>query len=160
MTFLVELILVATLLLLMYEKPRALVDFSHTTLGKIVMILMIVVVAKMRGLVGGLLAALIMVVLMHTFKESLTGATVAIKSDGTALECVNDKDCGPCMCHSKCDNTSGKAVCTMKYMQSPWRETMTDRMTQENMVNRAAEEATAAASKQSNDHTSNHQDTN
>ena len=155
MTVLVELILVATLLLLMYEKPRTLVDFSHSTLGKVVMVLIVVGVAKMRGLVGGLLAALIMVVLMHTYKEGLTGATVATKTDGTALECVNDKDCGPCMCHSKCDNTSGKAVCTMKYMQSPWRETMTDRMTLENTVNRAPVEATIASTKQFNDHTNN-----
>jgi len=155
MTFLVELILVASLLLLMYEKPHALVDFSHSTLGKIVMVLIVVGVAEMRGLVGGLLAALIMVVLMHTYKEGLTGAAVATETDGTALECVNDKDCGPCMCHSKCDNTSGKAVCTMKYMQSPWRETLTNRMDQENMVNRAPEEATLAASKQSNDQTNN-----
>jgi len=40
-------------------------------------------------------------------------------------------------------------------MQSPWRETMTDRMTLENTVNRTPEEATIAASKQSNDQTNN-----
>lgn len=157
MRFLVELILVAVLLLLMYEKPRAFVDFSHSTLGKIAMLLIVVGVAKTRGLVGGLLVALVMVVLMHTYKEGLTGATEATKTDGTALECVNDKDCGACMCHSKCDNTSGKGVCTMKYMQSPYprRETMTNRMDLENTVNRGSEEATIAASKQSNDQTNN-----
>ena len=155
MRFLVELILVAVLLLLMYEKPRAFVDFSHSTLGKIAMLFIVVGVAKMRGLVGGLLVALVMVVLMHTYKEGLTGASVATKTDGSALECVTDKDCGPCMCHSKCDNTSGTGVCTMKYMQSPWRETMTNRMDLENTVNRGPEEATMAASKQSNDQTNN-----
>ena len=169
MNFLVELILVAILLLFMYEKPRFLVDFANSTLGKVIMVIIVVMVAKTKGLVGGLLAALILVILLHSYKEGLVstpddkktsqvkkgGIVARKKKSGDALKCTNDKDCGACQCRSKCNTTGNTPVCMMEYVESPYRRSSTNRVDQENTINRNAEEATLSASKQENDQTNN-----
>jgi hypothetical protein len=68
-----ELALGAILLVLMYEKPHALTEFANSLLGKAVMIIGVGIIAKNNGLAPGLLAALIMIILMHETIEGMTG---------------------------------------------------------------------------------------
>lgn len=134
MGFLVELFLIAILLLFLYEKPKFLGDFAHSTLGKIVMVLVIVGIAKTRGLVGGVLAALVMVLLLHTYKEGLTGNSNKKKKK---------PGCKP-----------GDKKCKKSSKDHP-KESHTNRMDNENFLNRSAVEATISASKQFNEQTNN-----
>lgn len=137
MGFLVELFLIAILLLFLYEKPKFLGDFAHSTLGKIVMVLVIVGIAKTRGLVGGVLAALVMVLLLHTYKEGLTGNSNKKKKPGCA---PGDKKCKKSSKHSSKHHP---------------KKSHTNQMDNENFLNRGAVEATISASKQFNDQTNN-----
>ncbi len=66
-----ELALGAILLVLMYEKPHAFTEFANSLLGKAIMIIAVGVIAKNNGLASGLLAALIMIILMHETMEGM-----------------------------------------------------------------------------------------
>ena len=136
MDFLVELILIAILLLFLYEKPKFLGVFAHSTLGKIVMVLILVGIAKTRGLVGGILAAFVMVLLLHTYKEGFDSlSTKPKKKKKSQIKVAPKKKCKP-----------GDKGCQLS---------STNRVDTENFLNRSAVEATLAASKQSNDQTNN-----
>ena len=69
MKFYVELAIAAVLLLLVYDKPTELTEFSNTILGKCILILIVGCVAKMRGMGAGLMAALVMLILLHDSRE-------------------------------------------------------------------------------------------
>lgn len=76
-----ELALGAILLVLMYEKPYALTEFANSLLGKAIMIIGVGIIAKNNGLAPGLLAALIMIILMHETIEGMTGTKDKKKKD-------------------------------------------------------------------------------
>jgi hypothetical protein len=75
MEFLMELVLSAILMALLYEKPEFLVRFSNGTLGKLVAVIGIILISQSHGLTAGLLFAIIIIVLRHTWLEGLAGAT-------------------------------------------------------------------------------------
>lgn len=64
-----ELFLTALLLALMYEKPVPLVRFSNSTLGKVVLVISVLAIAHTCGLTCGLLSAIIIIALRHTWRE-------------------------------------------------------------------------------------------
>ena len=68
----VELGLAALLAVLVYEKPNFLVSIVNTTLGKVVMIVIVGLLAKQYGLNAGLLAAIIMILLLDSNREGLS----------------------------------------------------------------------------------------
>jgi hypothetical protein len=67
-----ELAIGVVLLVLMYEKPHFLTEFSNSILGKAVMIIGVGFMAKTYGLVSGLLSALVVLILMEDTKEGLS----------------------------------------------------------------------------------------
>ena len=75
MEFLMELVLSAILMALLYEKPEFLVRFSNGTLGKLVAVIGIILISQSHGLTAGLLFAIIIIVLRHTWLEGLDVAT-------------------------------------------------------------------------------------
>ena len=83
-----ELALGAILLVLMYEKPHAFTEFANSLLGKAIMIIAVGVIAKNNGLASGLLAALIMIILMH----ETSNKTICNRDKKGALALVGDKN--------------------------------------------------------------------
>jgi hypothetical protein len=69
MKFYVELAIAAVLLLLVYDKPTELTEFSNTIVGKMILIAIVGCVAKVRGMGAGLMAALVMLILLHDGRE-------------------------------------------------------------------------------------------
>jgi hypothetical protein len=69
MKYYMELFLTALLLALMYEKPVPLVRFSNSTLGKVILVLSVLTIAHTCGLTSGLLSAIIIIALRHTWRE-------------------------------------------------------------------------------------------
>ena len=69
MKFYVELAIAAVLLLLVYDKPTELTELSNTIFGKMILIVIVGCVAKMRGMGAGLMAALVMLILLHDGRE-------------------------------------------------------------------------------------------
>ena len=104
----VELGLAALLAVLVYERPTFLVNTANTTLGIVIMIVIVGLLAKQYGINAGLLAAIIMILLQESHKEGLS----SIGGKKTTLErgmlisgavggkvgasCSSAKDCGPC----------------------------------------------------------------
>ena len=102
----VELGLAALLAVLVYERPTFLVNTANTTLGIVIMIVIVGLLAKQYGINAGLLAAIIMILLQESHREGLTLQT---GGDKTTLEkgmaipgtigaevgesCSTDKDC-------------------------------------------------------------------
>ena len=66
----VELGLAALLAVLVYEKPAFLVNMANSTLGIVVMIVTVAVLAKQFGINAGLLAAIIMILLQESYREN------------------------------------------------------------------------------------------
>tara|TARA_Y100000591_G_scaffold315295_1_gene322733 strand:+ start:444 stop:1013 length:570 start_codon:yes stop_codon:yes gene_type:complete len=118
-----ELALGAILLVLMYEKPLAFTEFANSLLGKAIMIIAVGLIAKNNGLASGLLAALIMIILMHETREGMAhgkdkdkdkdtkAKSVTIKPSSADQEkikkimnktCSDDGDCG--YAKTMCDN--------------------------------------------------------
>ena len=88
-----ELVLGAVLLALLYEKPHALTEFANSLLGKAVLIVIVGIAAKTRGLLAGLLCALIVISLMHENIEGMAvAATIDEKSEDSILSQLNDKN--------------------------------------------------------------------
>ena len=114
-----ELALAAILLFLVYDKPTVLTEFANSVLGKTILIILIVLIAKTRGLTAGVIAALIMMILMH---ESLEGFGIREghvakfnrkgpqcrpkKKDGSQVNCKNNSQCGTC--YTTCDTNTGE----------------------------------------------------
>ena len=71
MKYTVEMILVAILIVLMYEKPLFLVEFANSTLGKLLSIIAVFLISHQKGLTAGILAALIVIILRHTWREGM-----------------------------------------------------------------------------------------
>ena len=110
----VELGLAALLAVLVYEKPKFLTNATNTTLGKVVMIVTVGLLAKLYGINAGILAAIIMIVLQDsniegftktekgswkpfTQKQLKTGIQMSFTGGKAVGEtCSKDKDCGPC----------------------------------------------------------------
>jgi hypothetical protein len=68
-----ELAIGFVLLALMYEKPYVLTEFSNSILGKALLIIGVGLIAKNKGLVSGLLSALVVLILMHETTEGFKG---------------------------------------------------------------------------------------
>jgi hypothetical protein len=100
----VELGLAALLAVLIYEKPQFLLNATHSTLGKFILIIIVGLLAKQFGLNAGLLGAIIMIVLLETNREGIGTSEDSANSDG--------EDGGKCDCnkntkdniHNKCDS--------------------------------------------------------
>ena len=118
----VELGLAALLAVLVYERPAFLVNTANTTLGIVIMIVIVGLLAKQYGINAGLLAAIIMILLQESHKEGLSstkgdkkaslekgiliGGTVGGK---VGAGCSSDKECGPCQKTCKnFNNESGR----------------------------------------------------
>ena len=71
MKFYIELSIFAILLLLVFDKPTYVTEMSNTMLGKTVLVVAVACVAKYRGLGAGLMAALIMLILLHDGREGV-----------------------------------------------------------------------------------------
>jgi len=69
MKFYVELAIAAVLLLLVFDKPTELTELSNTIVGKGVLIVAVGCIAKTRGMGAGLMAALVMLILLHDGRE-------------------------------------------------------------------------------------------
>lgn len=168
MKYNVEIILVAILLALLYDKPEFLVRFSNSTLGKLLTVVLIVLISQSSGLNAGLLAALIVIVLRQTWKEGFSeGHTPLHPSKFTedALDAAGDvvnsqskkvetpkadstvpKDAGKKLCGSKqkWDDDMGKCI------------SVTDQLkTEEQIGERSSHKATLEATKQNNMQTNN-----
>ena len=105
----VELGLAALLAVLVYERPTFLVNTANTTLGIVIMIVVVGLLAKQYGINAGLLAAIIMILLQESHREGLSsteGNKKATLEKGRALPgtigasvgegCATNKDCAPC----------------------------------------------------------------
>ena len=64
-----ELVLLAILLTFLYEKPDFLVHFANGTLGKLITVIAVILISHSHGLNAGILAAIIVIVLQHTWLE-------------------------------------------------------------------------------------------
>jgi len=105
----VELGLAALLAVLVYERPKFLVNTANTTLGIVIMIVIVGLLAKQYGINAGLLAAIIMILLQESHREGLSsteGNKKTTLEKGKAIpgtmgapvggKCKKDKDCAPC----------------------------------------------------------------
>ena len=86
-----ELALGTILLVLMYEKPLAFTEFANSLLGKAIMIIAVGLIAKNNGLASGLLAALIMIILMHETREGMVHGKDKDKDKDTKAKSVTIK---------------------------------------------------------------------
>jgi len=121
----VELGLAALLAVLVYERPKFLVNTANTTLGIVIMIVIVGLLAKQYGINAGLLAAIIMILLQETHRENF-GRTIAeanalkkgIKIPNTigtepGKQCSTDKECAPCQkaCQNVTDESGSSKIC-------------------------------------------------
>ena len=151
MDFVIELILIAALLLLGNTRPQLLVDFAHSTLGKVVLVVTVILTAKIRGLTSGLLAALIFVILLHSYREGLGCPRDCAKEGGSC-----NKVTGLCEGGGYDKNKKPKPKHKLPPLAKPKNTkpySTTNRVDNENALKRGAEEGTLSASKQANDHT-------
>jgi hypothetical protein len=77
MKFYVELAIAAVLLLLVFDKPTELTELSNTIVGKGVLIVAVGCIAKTRGMGAGLMAALVMLILLHDGREGFQEGAVS-----------------------------------------------------------------------------------
>ena len=102
----VELGLAALLAVLVYERPAFLVNTANTTLGIVIMIVIVGLLAKQYGINAGLLAAIIMILLQESYREGYTSKERITLLKGRKLQesigadiggaCSFNKDCAPC----------------------------------------------------------------
>ena len=122
----VELGLAALLAVLVYERPTFLVNTANTTLGIVIMIVIVGLLAKQYGINAGLLAAIIMILLQDSHREGLSSTEGDIKPSletGMAISgtigtevgesCDNDKKCAPCekTCKNATDESGRPKTC-------------------------------------------------
>jgi len=119
----VELGLAALLAVLVYERPTFLVNTANTTLGIVIMIVIVGLLAKQYGINAGLLAAIIMIILQESYKEGFTSKERSILSKGRKIKdsigadiggaCSSNKDCAPCekLCKKTTDLTGKLKSC-------------------------------------------------
>jgi hypothetical protein len=168
MKYYVEIILVALLLGLLYEKPEFLVRFSNSTLGKLLTVVLIVLISQSSGLNAGLLSALIVIVLRQTWIEGYTEYHTPLRpskfsekgltANGDEVETQPKK-----IATTKADSTSpkdaGKKLCGTK---QKWDDNLgkcisvTDQLKVEDQIGeRSSHKATLEATKQNNMQTNN-----
>ena len=170
-----ELALGAILLVLMYEKPYALTEMANSLLGKAVMIIGVGIIAKNNGLASGLLAALIMIILIHETVEGMTTKKADAEPDYKKLGYtqINDKlavekalanvkitnvsdsgQCGPCVTQ-KAGTTCNVFIKPEKTKPTKptKKETFTDIRMAEGFRNREAYQNTIESMKFSNGQT-------
>jgi hypothetical protein len=168
MKFFVELVLVAILLVLLYEKPEFLVRFSNSTLGKLLTVVLVVLISQSSGLNAGLLSALIVIVLRQTwiegFSEQHTPLHPSKFSENAIGASGDDVDTQPKnIATPKADSTTpkdaGKKLCGTK---QKWDDNLgkcisvTDQLKVEDQIGeRSSHKATLAATKQNNMQTNN-----
>lgn len=136
----VEIVLGVVLLGLLYDKPYAITEFANSILGKALLVIMVGVAAKTRGLLAGLLCALIVIALMH---ESMEGMTVKVTPDAKSQKeiddqlpkkkCANDAECG--IASTKCED----GLCTVSVQPDPEVEAANKANTKESFDVRIAE---------------------
>ena len=178
----VELGLAALLAALIYEKPNFLLRATHSTLGKIILIIIVGLLSKQFGLNAGLLAAIIMIVLLETNREGLELKSDKISIDSTAsikkpektakegndeqlarCSCSNDAcEKGKCKCNKKGAAVKGKEAKTIEGYDNINRPlhpgpvlSGTDRIGLDRQIKLNAEYAKNAASQQPNGFTNN-----
>ena len=125
----VELGLAALLAVLVYEKPAFLVQMANSTLGILVMIVLVGIVAKQFGINAGLLGSVILILLLESHREGMvdTGCnrkawdsgkapagcalnmTSTVSNGDVAIggSCSQDKECLPGQ--KTCQNTKSAA---------------------------------------------------
>ena len=116
----VEIVLGIVLLGILYDKPYALTKFANSVLGKALIVIIVAFAAKTRGLLAGLLCALIFIALMH---NSMEGMSVKVIPDTKAQKdiddqlpkkkCTNDAECG--VASTKCED----GQCTVEVQPEP-----------------------------------------
>jgi len=84
----IELSLTALLAVLIYEKPKSLIYFAHHTLGKLVLIGMVFIMAKYYGINAGIITSLITIVLFEHIREDFKNAK---KSQKEGFAMINGK---------------------------------------------------------------------
>ena len=172
----VELGLAALLAVLLYERPTFLVEITNSTLGKIVMIVGVGVIAKQYGLNAGILAAIISIVLQSSYREGIdeTACTFSRELKGACgpknlcPAChKKDKSGKPCPCNSYCQEGKCKCECmkpdvakTEKQGYSnlplqPAPVTGTDQITKDRQLKVNALHAKQAGKSQANGQTNN-----
>ena len=122
----VELGLAALLAVLVYERPKFLVNTANTTLGIVIMIVIVGLLAKQYGINAGLLAAIIMILLQESHREGLSSTegnekvTLGVGElingavgGKVGANCNNDKDCGACQktCKNFNDESGRRKKC-------------------------------------------------
>jgi hypothetical protein len=120
----VELGLAALLAVLVYERPKFLVNAANTTLGIVIMIAIVGLLAKQYGINAGLLAAIIMILLQESHREGLssTGDKATLErgmlipgavGGKVGTSCSSDKDCGACQktCKKATNESGGPKTC-------------------------------------------------
>jgi len=124
----VELGLTAILIIVIYKSPSFLVSMVHSTLGKLVAIITVGLLAKHCGLNAGLLAAITMIVLLETNKEGfensreelIKGVKIGSSSNKNIGcdegGCKKDTECAACkkIYPNKIDNEGNPARCNCK----------------------------------------------
>ena len=167
-----ELALGAILLVLMYEKPYALTEMTNSLLGKAVMIIGVGIIAKNNGLASGLLAALIMIILIHETVEGMTTKKVDAEVDWVkqGYTKINDEravknalkkagitkvsdngQCGPCVTQKA--GTTCNVFIKPEKTKPTKKETFTDIRMAEGFRNREAYQNTIESMKFSNGQT-------
>ena len=116
----VELGLAALLAVLVYEKPKFLVNTANTTLGIVIMIVIVGLLAKQYGINAGLLAAIIMILLQESHKEGMADSAERTEQKipnsiggDIGQPCSKDKDCAPCEknCKKATNESGGPKTC-------------------------------------------------
>jgi len=99
----VEMGLTSLLAVLIYERPSFLVKSANTTLGKIIMIIIVGLLAKQYGINSGILAAIIMIMLQDSLNEGF---------DGFYGKGSKDTGCATCksICSGKCNHECPSCV--------------------------------------------------
>jgi hypothetical protein len=77
----VELVLIVLLVVLLYQCPRLLKDITAHPLGKLVLLVAVVVITHVFGRNAGVVAALILVLLLHNLFEGMENKGDGEKSD-------------------------------------------------------------------------------
>ncbi|RZD41342.1 MAG: hypothetical protein CXT73_05140 [Methanobacteriota archaeon] len=122
----VELGLAALLAVLVYERPKFLVNTANTTLGIVIMIVIVGLLAKQYGINAGLLAAIIMILLQDSHREGYTPKERSRLLKGRKMphtvglemgaKCSADIQCAPCekLCKKATDLTGKLKTCACK----------------------------------------------
>lgn len=163
----IELALVAILFLLSYNSSAVMTEFANSILGKLILIACVITIARTRGLVAGVLCALVMITIMHSSQEGMKnkgipkGPTCAvINQKGKPTQCEKDTECGVSVSFCHPDEKVCHAVTNPEFETSPEGKATNDVSTfdvrlHEGMNNMNARANTISAMKFQNGYTGN-----